>query len=431
MRFRRSGAALAAAGVLALAACGSSSDGSSTDASSDGGTAASGEVVELTLETGFTGGDRSAYEGLVQTFNDTHPDIQVTMDVQPWDSIAQTLPAAWGTGQAPDVATPNFDPNVAAEYVQNGSVLPLDSYVGSGADQIDADSLAPAAIKVFTVDDALYAIPANVATLQLYYNKDLFEAAGIAEPPTTADDFRADAVALTDAANGIYGLALADHETIQMWPVLQWMDGGDIVGDDNCAAIDSDASVATLTQWANLVIDDGISPVGLTGAEADSLFAAGKAAMEINGPWAAGSYTEAGVNFGVASIPVGSAGPVTLASTVPMMIANGTEHPDEAAAFLAWWTSADAQRQFALASGFPPVRTDMADDPELAANEVVQSFAAALPSARLYLPGVPNATQVDSDVYVPLIGEITRGADVATKAAAAAEAINALTGCTN
>jgi len=431
MKFRRSGAALAAAGILALAACGSGGDNPAPGASSSDqtGSSAPEQTVELTLWTGFTGGDRSAYEGLVKTFNDSHPSIQVTMNVQPWDSIAQTLPAAWGTGQAPDLATPNFDPNVVAEYVKNGSALALDPYAGSAADQIDTVNLAPAAIKVFTVDGSLYAVPANVATLQLYYNKDLFAAAGISDPPATADEFRADAVALTDAANGVYGLALADHETIQMWPVLQWMDGGDIVGEDNCALIDSDASVAGLNQWADLVLNEQISPVGLTGAEADSLFAAGKAAMEINGPWAAGSYTEAGVNFGVASIPVGSAGPVTLASTVPLMIGNGTENPDAAAAFLAWWTGKDAQRQFALASGFPPVRTDMADDPELAANAVVQSFASALPDARLYLPGVPNATKVDSDVYVPLIGEITRGADVASKAADAAKAINALTGC--
>ncbi|HEY3437850.1 MAG TPA: ABC transporter substrate-binding protein [Actinotalea sp.] len=429
MKIRRSGALLVAAGVLTLAACGSANSPAATSTGDQTGQAGSGDVVELTVWTGFTGGDRSAYEGLIKTFNDSHPGIHVTMDVQPWDSIAQTLPAAWGTGQAPDLATPNFDPNVVAEYVKNGSALALDDYVGTGDGKIDSANLAPAAIKVFTVDKALYAVPANVATLQLYYNKTLFKAAGIAEPPATADDFRADAVALTDAAAGVYGLALADHETIQMWPVLQWMDGGDIVGEDSCSLIDSSSSVATLKQWADLVVNKKISPAGLTGAEADSLFAAGKAAMEINGPWAAASYTEAGVDFGVASIPVGSAGPVTLGSTVPLMIGKGADHPAEAATFLSWWTGKDAQRQFALASGFPPVRTDMADDPELAANAVVQSFAAALPDARLYLPGVPSATKVDSDVYVPLIGEITRGADVASKAADAAKAINALTGC--
>lgn len=75
------------------------------------------------------------------------------------------------------------------------------------------------------------------------------------------------------------------------------------------------------------------------------------------------------------------------------------------------------------------MRTDLADDAELAANPVVTAFAAALPSARLWLPGVTDATRVDSEVYVPLIGEITRGADVTDAVATATDKINSITGC--
>lgn len=407
---RRIAPVLAAATVVALALA-----GCSTPAADEGGT------VELTMWTGFTGGDRGAYEGLIEEFNATHDDIQVTMEVQPWDTIAQKLPSAWATGQGPDIATPNFDPNIVAKYLETNSLLPL-------TDVGDTSLLAPAAIDAFTADGELYAVPANIATLQLYYNKALFEAAGIDGPPTTVDEFREDAQKLT--VNGVFGLSLADHETIQMWPILQWLDGADIVDADGCSVLDSDANIESLTTWAGLV-QSGVAPVGLTGAESDALFSAGQAAMQLNGPWAAAGYTDAGIDLGVAAVPVGVDGPVTLGSTVPLAIAAGTKHPVEAQEFLEWWTGKDAQRQFALASGFPPVRTDLADDPELAANEVVAAFAAALPSARLYLPGVTGATQVDSEVYVPLIGEVTRGADVATAVAAASEKLNAITGCSD
>jgi multiple sugar transport system substrate-binding protein len=381
----------------------------------------SGGPVELTLWTGFTGGDRGAYEDLVATFNDSHDDIQVTMEVQPWDTIAQKLPSAWATGQGPDLATPSFDPNVVEKYLDTNSLLALDD-VG------DASLLAPAAIGAFTVDDELYAVPANVATLQLYYNKALFSAAGIDQPPATVDEFKTDAATLTSGET--VGLSLADHETIQMWPILQWLDGGDIVDDDGCSVLDSPENVAGLQSWVDLV-ESGAVPVGLTGAESDSLFSAGKAAMQLNGPWAAAGYTEAGIDFGVAAVPVGADGPVTLGSTVPMAASARTEHPAEAQEFLEWWTSQDAQRQFALASGFPPVRTDLADDPELAANEIVAAFASALPSARLYLVGIDGATQVDAEAYVPFIGEITRGGDVADAAKAAGAKIDAITGCSD
>ncbi|SEE59400.1 ABC transporter substrate-binding protein [Jiangella alba] len=409
--------AVGAAAAVTLAGCGGSGD--------DDGSGSAEGPVELTMWTGFTGGDRAAYEELIDTFNATHDDIQVTMEVQPWDTIAQKLPSAWGTGQGPDLATPSFDPNVLGRYLETDSLLELDA-IGDGETEINADQLAPAAIDAFTVDGALYAVPANVATLQLYYNKALFAAAGIDAPPATVDDFRD--VAQQLSADGVYGLSLAERETIQMWPILQWLDGADIVGDDHCSVLDSPESVESLSTWAQLVID-GVAPVGLTGAESDALFSAGEAAMQLNGPWAAAGYTEAGIDLGVAPVPTGVDGDVTLASTVPLAVSADTDHPDEAQQFLAWWTGATAQKQFALASGFPPVRTDLADDPELTANEVVSAFAAALPSARLYLQGVPNATEVDAEAYVPLIGEITRGEDVAGAAAAASDRIDAITGC--
>lgn len=407
---RRITSALAAASVatIVLAGC------SATAPESDG-------PVELTLWTGFTGGDRAAYEDLIAAFNETHDDIQVTMEVQPWDTIAQKLPSAWATGQGPDLATPSFDPNVVAKYLDTNSLLKLDD-VG------DTSLLAPSAIDAFTVDDTLYAVPANVATLQLYYNKSLFAAAGIEQPPATAEEFKADAAALS--GDGVVGLSLADHETIQMWPILQWLEGGDIVDADGCSVLDDPKNVAGLQSWVDLVTA-GAAPVGLTGAESDSLFSAGKAAMQLNGPWAAAGYTEAGIDFGVAPVPVGVDGPVTLGSTVPMAASARTKHPAEAQEFLEWWTGQDAQRQFALDSGFPPVRTDLADDSELAANEIVAAFAEALPSARLYLVGVEGATQIDSEAYVPFIGEITRGGDVEEAAAAASAKIDAITGCSD
>lgn len=415
-------AALSVAALTLTACSGDADDPSDAPAET---AAPETEVVELTMWTGFTGGDRGAYEDLIAAFNASHETIQVTMDVQPWDTIAQALPAAWATGQAPDLATPNFDPNIIGQYLETESLLPLDA-IGDGADQINVDKLAPAAIEAFTVDGTLYAVPANVATLQLYYNKDLFEAAGIDGPPATVEEFRAAATQLT--GDGVYGLSVGERETIQMWPILQWLDGADIVDDNACSVLDSDASIESLTTWAALV-QDGVMPVGLTGAESDSLFSAGQAAMQLNGPWAAAGYLEAGINLGVAPVPTGVDGDVTLASTVPLAISASTEHPAEAQQFLAWWTGQEAQRQFALASGFPPVRTDLADDAELNANEIVSAFAAALPSARLYLQGVPNASQVDAEAYIPLIAEITRGTDVATAAAAASATLNGLTGC--
>jgi multiple sugar transport system substrate-binding protein len=403
------------AGLLLTAGC------SSTATAPD-----SNALVELSLWTGFTGPDRPAYEALVKQFNDAHPLIKVTMDVQPWDAIGQKLPGAWATGQGPDLATPNFDPGVLFNYVKTNSLLPLDEATGSGDGKLNKDVFPSAVNTAFTVDGKLYAAPANMATLVLYYNKAMLAADGVAEPKT-ADDLVAAAKKLTKTDGGKvtqYGMSLADHATIQMWPILQWMNGGDIVDAKGCSVIASPKSVQALQTWADLVAKDKVSPVGQTGADADTLFSAKKAAMEINGPWAAAGFKAAGIDLGIAAIPVGAGGPVTLASTVPLAVARLTKHKAQALEFLSWWTGKTAQAAFAEASGFPAVRTDVT-----VTNPVVAPFAAGLAHARLYLPGLPTSSKVDADVYIPLIGKITRGEPVAAAAQAAATDINKITGC--
>jgi multiple sugar transport system substrate-binding protein len=409
-------AVVAGAATLALALSGCSA--SSSDSSGP---------VTLTVWTGFTGGDRPGYATIVKDFEKAHPDIKVDMTVQPWDTIQQKLPSAWLTGQGPDVAAVSSDPNAVAQYVKTRSVLPI-TETGPGDSKINTSKFAPGTVKEFTYDGKLYGVPANFATLSLYYNKELFEAAGIANPPKTVAELAQDAKTLT--ANGNYGIALADNQTIQMWPVLQWLEGGDIVNAKNCSVLQTAAGQQSLKTWADLVANDKVSPVGLTGAQADSLFSAGKAAMEINGPWAASGYKSAGIDLGIVKVPVGVDGKSsTLGSIAPLSISAKTKYPKQAQEFLAFWTSKATQKKFSLQTGFPPMRTDLSNDPDLKANETVSVFASQVPDSRLYLPHVPNATKVDSDAYVPLIGKITRGTPIADATKAAAQTIDGLTGC--
>ncbi len=410
-------AVVSGAAALALVLTGCSAGGS---ADTDG-------PVTLKVWTGFTGGDRPGYATIVKDFEKSHPKIRVDMTVQPWDTIQQKLPSAWLTGQGPDVAAVSSDPNAVAQYVKTNSVLPI-TMTGSGDGKINTSDFAPGTVEEFTYDGKLYGVPANFATLSLYYNKKLFEDAGIAKPPTTVQELAADAKQLT--TGGKYGIALADNQTIQMWPVLQWLEGGDVVTSKGCSAVQTSASRQGLETWGDLVAKDKVSPVGLTGAEADSLFSAGKAAMEINGPWAASGYKSAGIDLGIVKVPVGVDGKSsTLGSIAPLSISAKTKYPEQAQQFLAYWTSKTAQQKFSLQTGFPPLRTDLSDDAKLQADPTVSVFASQVGDARLYLPHVPDATKVDSDAYVPMIGKITRGTSVADATKEAAQTIDGLTGC--
>ncbi len=141
--------------------------------------------VTLTYWSGFTGGDEATYVALVGMFNKTHPDITVTMVVQPWDSIAQKLPTAMASGSGPDIATPDYNVGTIRQYITNGLIAPIDGLLGNGPTQAPARVFPTAVRSAFTVNGHLYAAPANFATLELYYNKTLFAKAGIAAPPKT------------------------------------------------------------------------------------------------------------------------------------------------------------------------------------------------------------------------------------------------------
>ncbi|WP_240416005.1 ABC transporter substrate-binding protein [Paenibacillus periandrae] len=381
-----------------LTACGSSSTAPET-----GSKAASEAKVTLTYWNGFTGPDRPAYEELVKRFNDSHPNIQITMEISPWDALLAKLPTSLASGQGPDIAS--FDSALIPQYAKGNLILPVDDIYGKG---IDPKVMAASLVDAMKYNSKLYAVPANTATLLMYYNKDLFKAAGIAAPPTTWAEWQ-DAIMKTTKTNGNekqYGLVLADHATIPMWPILIWGNGGDILSADHKTSMLNDSkTVEALKIWADLVANKRISPVNLTGGDADKIFASGKAAMEINGPWMAGGLS--GVNYGVAPVPSGPAGKATLANAVAMVIGKNTKHKDEVYEFMKFWNSADAQAYLSSKSGFPPTRTDLNDNPLVKSNPLIPQFAAVANDSRFYLAGMEQFSKIDSDIFTPAIQAIT------------------------
>lgn len=397
-----------------LSACGGTKAPTSTAKNPDSSTSAttqpeakkpSEEAVTLTFWNGFTGPDRPAYEDLVKQFTEKHPNIKINMDISPWDTMLAKLPTSLATGKGPDIAA--FDSALLPQYAKSNLILPLDDLYANGIDQ---KAMAKSLVAAMKYNDKFYAVPANFATLLMYYNKDLFKAAGLdpEKPPQTWDEWK-DAILKTTKTNGSdkqYGLVLADHATIPMWPILIWGNGGNVVSEDGKKSMLNDAkTIEALKIWSDLVVNKGISPLNLTGGDADKVFGSGKAAMEINGPWMAGGLS--GIHYGLAPVPAGPAGKVTLANSVAMVAGKGTKNKDAVYEFMKFWSSADAQAYLSSKSGFPPSRTDLADNSLLKANPNVGKFAAVAGDSKFYLPGLEQYAKIDSDIFVPAIQAIT------------------------
>ncbi|MCC7448939.1 MAG: ABC transporter substrate-binding protein [Anaerolineae bacterium] len=389
---------------------------------------AKAQKATLTFWNGFTGPDRPAVEALVKKFNDTHPNIEVKMEISPWDSLMQNLLSTMSAGQGPDVVGIHFQ--FLPQYAKSGYVLDLTDQYKAGS-ELDPAHFPPALVELMKYDGKFYAAPMNYATLMMYYNKDLFKAAGLdpEKPPTDWTSW-IDAIkklTKTEAGQEQYGLAIGEHDTIPNWPIFLWANGGDVVGKDGKSALADPKTIEALKTWTDLVIKNKISPIGLGGAEADKLFQTGKAAMEITGPWMVNGFTEAKLNFGVAPVPAGPAGKVTVADTVLMMVNKSTKSKDAALEFVQYWNSKDSQAYFAAQTGFPPARTDITDNADLKANQWSQQFASVAPESRFYLPGQEKFAQIDAEVFIPMIQKITQGqASVEDAAKEADKALNDL-----
>jgi ABC-type glycerol-3-phosphate transport system substrate-binding protein len=215
-----------------------------------------------------------------------------------------------------------------------------------------------------------------------------------------------------------------------MWPIIIWAGGGDIVNAKGCSVLSSAKTISAVSAFATAINKGGITQIGLNGQDADNLFSAQKAAMEINGPWAAGEYTPAKVNFGIAPVPLGSSGKaVTAALTVPMVASAKSKHLAAAETFFSWFLSKPVQVYLAVHANYPPARTDMASSAGLKKNPLAASFASETPAARLYLPTLADFNDVNTNIFTPAIQSVERGANVASTLANAAKQLNKAVGC--
>ncbi len=381
---------LAGVGAIAAAALALSGCSAGGDTPSDG-------TVELVFWHGYTEADGDVLEGIVDAFNDSQDEVHISTEINTWDVIDDTLLPALSSKTGPDlVAMPAERFPV---YAAKKAFISLDDFYADAAN--NASDVVEGAKAMTEVDGSTYAVPIGFVPLAIYYDKAAFADAGIAEVPADWDAWVDAAKKLTVDENGDgtperYGIVLPDHATVGngVWPSLLWGNGGDIVSDGE-AVVDSAENAETLAFWRDAIVNDKISPTGVDGIEADSVFSSGKAAMTFGGPWMTFIAGDAGIDYGIAPIP---AGPETQAASAIGLTLSVTDQGDtakqEAAQkFLAYFLNDDNAAAWSLGSGWPPLRTSVPAD-AVAENPTVAALSQFTSFTRPLLPGVVNSTDV-------------------------------------
>ena len=281
----------------------------------------SAQTVELTFTYWGSPFEKEAVERMIQSFNDSHENIQVRGQHIP-DAYFEKISTMVAGGTQPDVGY--LGEVNALQWAQEGVLLDLTSYFKSDP---EASSRLPATYYNY---DGEKTIGTNTAaeTIIMYYNKDLFDAAGVSYPPSKASE------AWTWDEFDTYGISFPTW-----WggyTPLIYSNGGKLVSDDGTEfMMNSPEAVEVLQKMQDLIYVHHVAPTPAQAEalpSADIMMQSGKVAMSIDGHWKVLDYSQLGFNWGMGVLPYFKE-PTTIVLGSPTVIFAGTQHPDEAFEF--------------------------------------------------------------------------------------------------
>jgi multiple sugar transport system substrate-binding protein len=398
-------AAFALSAGLAVTACGGSTPTatpSAPPATSSGGAATTPpSTVPASASTGYTGpeatieysiwGDPTELknqQAIVDAFHASEPRITVKVTVSDWDTYWDKLQTGLAGGAAPDVFA--MDGPLFPDYASRDVLLDLTPYVQ--AEGYPLSSLDDNAVRDFTLADGRQmGLPRDLNVIALFYNKDLFDAAGVAYPDDTWDWNKLVAVGkqLTldtnnDGTPDQWGVYTETTDMENAWSEFVWENGGDIIAPDGkTTVLDTPEATGGIQFLQDLIWKDKVVPEPALFAETGDAFEQGQAAMEINGSWLVATDEAAGLNFGIAPLPSGPAGRATSVNPTGAVIYKGSKSPDAAWAFVKYLASPAAQEQLMALKASLPANKEVLSGPFSSSYEGARVLADALGYAHL------------------------------------------------
>ena len=325
------------------------------------------EKVQVNYSFWGTPDEAAEVQKVADKFNGSQGSIQVTVVQIPHDTYEATLNTRATAGTLPDCGI--MSEAATLQYATNGMLADVSGMYAPGESK-PLDSLA-----FRGPDGKVVAYSVANEILLLYYNKDMFDKAGVPYPPSSADkawtwdEFVAAAKKLTLDANGRnpgaqgfdrnrivqYGAMV---ETLT-WQLEVWAlsnGGGFYSSDGKQVTIDQNAAIDAIQKVADLHLKDFVAPLspGLTDDGIQRSIIAGTVAMATGGQWNVGTCLatardKEGLNYGVAVLPK-MKDLVTINTGGPNVVFSQSKHQKEAMEWLKWYAQ-EENSWFLIESG--------------------------------------------------------------------------------
>lgn len=381
---------------------------------------AESEAVKISFWNSFTGADGDMLTELVDRYNKENTDgITVEMDISSdFDSQLSTAFAA-GTGPTMILSSSAYR-FTYGDYMQDISDI-------FEKTSLDKEDFIQSYLDYCSEGDALYFVPFQIVGYYLYWNKDLFEAAGLdpETPPVNWDEWAEYAAKLTDESKNVYGSGISYDYAYQIAHIMQRF-GGLAVTDDNGSWKANFAGNSGYAKFLNMykeMVDNGYNPLE---ADTDSMASAGQIGMTVGGPWVTVGLDTAGVNYGIGLIPTGEAGDMNSVEVLGFSVTTAASDAEKQAAykFIEWWNTEDAQGsspalEWSVANGFPAYTYSVQEKDAYKASAKLSAMSAANPDAPtdfIVDSSFPGINAVIADVIPEMINSVAFGGSTVDEA---------------
>jgi multiple sugar transport system substrate-binding protein len=303
--------------------------------------------------------DQQVYQQRIDLFTAKNPNIKVELVYIPSD-YSQKVQTMIAGGTAPDIMQLAEDIH---SYSSKGQIIALDNYITQDGVDLKARYGETGGLTgAYSYDGKLYAMPDRGGALVLYYNKDMFDAAGISYPTKdwTWKEFLDAAQKLTKKDGDTvtqYGWAAGGWWP--WWMSFMYMNGGTILDASGKPSVNTPENVEAIQFYNDLVYKYKVAPspedyanLGLGGP--DPLFAQGKVAMATTGFWGIGGLKDATFNWDISPL-FQNKKPATVLFGSGLAITKDCKNPDAAWKVVEFLTSEEGQA---------PIVTSKEDAPE-------------------------------------------------------------------
>ncbi|WP_152658597.1 ABC transporter substrate-binding protein [Oceanobacillus sp. CFH 90083] len=383
--------------VLVLTACGSGGNSSAND----------NEVV-VWFHTSLETPEGEAMQNTIDRFNEAYEGEYVaTAEFVPRSGSGggyeDKVNAALTTGTLPDVLTLD-GPNTAA-YAESGIIAPVDEYL------TNKDDLLPSIIEQGTYDDQMYAVGFSESGVGIFYNKQMFEEAGVdldslptVDEPWDWNQFlELNETLHNEFDKPVIDMGFDDKSEWLMYaftPFL-WSQGGDVVSEDGTTAegiLNDENSVKAITFIQDMV-KNGYSTI----TPVDKGFHTGEYAMKFGGSWTIAELEEyPDIEYGVMPYPTSpdTGELVSPSGSWQYAMSASSEKQEAAGALIDFMVSTESLSEMSLANSVLPASysaiDEITDQVSDEMNVLIEQNAASA-QARPLLPSYPQVSRIFQD----------------------------------